>query len=110
MHPISTAAFISVLALVSTLAQAVPQGAAPSPSPSSSAKAVPCTNTYTVLQAEPCDTLVAKLDLRKADILSLNSGLSCDGTIPAGKVLCIEAKHDSSVKDVAWGWGNTDPA
>ncbi|KAH8987243.1 hypothetical protein EDB92DRAFT_1948602 [Lactarius akahatsu] len=45
---------------------------------------------YTVPQAEPCDTLVAKLGLSQADILSLNSGLSCDGTIPAGKVLCIK--------------------
>ncbi|KAH8987248.1 hypothetical protein EDB92DRAFT_1135686 [Lactarius akahatsu] len=102
MHAISTAAFVSVLALVSTLAQAMPQAIPkttptpqppPSPSlaPSSSAKAaVPCTNTYTVPQAEPCDTLVAKLGLSQADILSLNSGLSCDGTIPAGKVLCIK--------------------
>ncbi|KAH9034065.1 hypothetical protein EDB85DRAFT_1032548 [Lactarius pseudohatsudake] len=90
MHPISTAAFISVLALASTLAQAMPEGAAePSPSP------VPCTDTYTVLQAEACDTLVAKLGLSQADIMSLNSGISCDGTIPAGKVLCIEAKHGS---------------
>ncbi|KAH9177200.1 hypothetical protein EDB89DRAFT_1518148 [Lactarius sanguifluus] len=43
-----------------------------------------------ILQAEPCDTLVAKLGMSQADILSLNSGLSCDGTIPAGKVLCIK--------------------
>ncbi|KAH8977043.1 hypothetical protein EDB92DRAFT_2108604 [Lactarius akahatsu] len=103
MHAISTAAFVSVLALVSTLAQAMPQAIpktaptpspqpspSPSPAPSSSDKAVPCTNTYTVPQAEPCDTLVAKLGLSQADILSLNSGLSCDGTIPAGKVLCIK--------------------
>ncbi|KAH9038443.1 hypothetical protein EDB84DRAFT_1577405 [Lactarius hengduanensis] len=105
MHAISTAAFVSVLALVSTLVQAMPQAIqkpaptpqpspspspSPSPAPSSSDKAVPCTNTYTVPQAEPCDTLVAKLGLSQADILSLNSGLSCDGTIPAGKVLCIK--------------------
>ncbi|KAH9038442.1 hypothetical protein EDB84DRAFT_1577404 [Lactarius hengduanensis] len=105
MHAISTAAFVFVLALVSTLAQAMPQAIqkpaptpqpspspspSPSPAPSSSDKAVPCTNTYTVPQAEPCDTLVAKLGLSQADILSLNSGLSCDGTIPAGKVLCIK--------------------
>ncbi|KAH9038441.1 hypothetical protein EDB84DRAFT_1577403 [Lactarius hengduanensis] len=101
MHAISTAAFVFVLALVSTLAQAMPQAIqkdaptpqpspSPSPVPSSSDKAVPCTNTYTVPQAEPCDTLVAKLGLSQADILSLNSGLSCDGTIPAGKVLCVK--------------------
>ncbi|KAH9044976.1 hypothetical protein EDB83DRAFT_2553909 [Lactarius deliciosus] len=99
MHAISTAAFVSVIALVSTMALAMPQAIqktaptpqpSPSPAPSSSDKAVPCTNTYTVPQAEPCDTLVAKLGLSQADILSLNSGLSCDGTIPAGKVLCIE--------------------
>ncbi|KAH9034069.1 hypothetical protein EDB85DRAFT_1032616 [Lactarius pseudohatsudake] len=97
MHAISTAAFVSVLALVSTLAQAMPQAIQkdaptpqPSPAPSSSDEAVSCTNTYTVPQAEPCDTLVAKLGLSQADILSLNSGLSCDGTIPAGKVLCIK--------------------
>ncbi|KAH9003728.1 hypothetical protein EDB86DRAFT_3072858 [Lactarius hatsudake] len=99
MHAISTAAFVSVLALLSTLAQAMPQAIpkaapapqpSPSPAPSSSNKAVSCTDTYTVPQAEPCDTLVAKLGLSQADILSLNSGLSCDGTIPAGKVLCIK--------------------
>ncbi|KAH9034067.1 hypothetical protein EDB85DRAFT_2144557 [Lactarius pseudohatsudake] len=94
MHAISTAAFVSVLALVSTLAQAMPQAIQknaptlqPSPAPSSSDKAVPCTNTYTVPQAEPCDTLVAKLGLSQADILSLNSGLSCKLTArsPLGK-------------------------
>ncbi|KAH9003736.1 hypothetical protein EDB86DRAFT_3072868 [Lactarius hatsudake] len=101
MHAISTAAFVSVLALLSTLARALPQAIpkaapapqpspSPSPAPSSSDKTVSCTNTYTVPQAEPCDTLVAKLGLSQADILSLNSGLSCDGTIPAGKVLCIK--------------------
>ncbi|KAH9044986.1 hypothetical protein EDB83DRAFT_2523631 [Lactarius deliciosus] len=103
MHAISIAAFVPVLALVSTLAQAMPQAIqksaptpqpSPSPAPSSSDKAVACTNTYTVPQAEPCDTLVAKLGLSQADILSLNSGLSCDGTIPAGKVLCIKPKSD----------------
>ncbi|KAH9054750.1 hypothetical protein EDB87DRAFT_1418748 [Lactarius vividus] len=99
MHAISTAAFVSVLALISTLAQAMPQAIpvtaptpqqSPSPNASSSDKVVPCTDTYTVPQAEPCDTLVAKLGLSQADILSLNSGLSCDGPIPAGKVLCIK--------------------
>ncbi|KAH9044984.1 hypothetical protein EDB83DRAFT_2523629 [Lactarius deliciosus] len=105
MHTISTAAFVSVLALLSTLAQAMPQAVpkvasapqpspSPSPAPSSSDKAVPCTNTYTVPQAEPCDTLVAKLGMSQADILSLNSGLSCDGTIPAGRILCIKPKSD----------------
>ncbi|KAH8977044.1 hypothetical protein EDB92DRAFT_887714 [Lactarius akahatsu] len=119
MYAISTAAFISVLALASTLAQAMPQDitvvvpAVPSPSPDFSPpshEAAPCTDTYTVPQAEPCDALVAKLGLSQADILSLNSRLSCDGTIPAGKVLCIETKHEPSVQKVAWNWGKTDPA
>ncbi|KAI9439718.1 hypothetical protein H4582DRAFT_1542407 [Lactarius indigo] len=107
MHAISTAAFVSVLALASTLAFALPQakpatGPAPQQSPaplksSSSDKAVPCTDTYTVPQDEPCDTLVAKLGLSQADILSLNSGLSCDGNIPAGKVLCIKKSKQVSL-------------
>ncbi|KAH9044989.1 hypothetical protein EDB83DRAFT_2317891 [Lactarius deliciosus] len=121
MHAISTAAFISVLALASTLAQAMPQGMAvaiagaePAPSPDFSPpshKVAPCKDTYTVPEAESCDTLFAKLDLSKADILSLNSGLSCDDTIPAGKILCIkEEKHESPVEKVALTWGKTDPA
>ncbi|KAI9430807.1 hypothetical protein H4582DRAFT_2103529 [Lactarius indigo] len=80
MHAISTAAFVSVLALVSSLAAATPAtGTTPQ-----------CIKTYTVPKAIPCDTLIADLGLSKADILSLNSGFSCDGTIPAGKVLCIK--------------------
>ncbi|KAI9435419.1 hypothetical protein H4582DRAFT_2100265 [Lactarius indigo] len=77
-------------------------GPAPQPSPtplksSSPDKAAPCTDTYTLPQAEPCDTLVSKLGLSQADILSLNSGLSCVGNIPAGKVLCIKKpKQESS--------------
>ncbi|KAI9430803.1 hypothetical protein H4582DRAFT_2103526 [Lactarius indigo] len=113
MHVISTAAFVSVLALASTLAFALPQakpatGPAPQQSPaplksSSSDKpaSVPCTDTYTVPQAEPCDTLVAKLGLSQADILSLNDGLSCDGNIPAGKVLCIKKPKQKSTRALA---------
>ncbi|KAH9016497.1 hypothetical protein EDB85DRAFT_2020119 [Lactarius pseudohatsudake] len=51
----------------------------------------------TTRQAEPCDTLVAKLGLSQADILSLNSGISCDGPIPAGKVLCIQQPKQVSL-------------
>ncbi|KAH9177179.1 hypothetical protein EDB89DRAFT_2226229 [Lactarius sanguifluus] len=87
MHALSTAAFISVLALATTLAQAMPQGmtvittagAEPTPSPPA-----PCTEVYIVPQDETCDTVAAELGLSKADILSLNPGLSCDDTIPAG--------------------------
>ncbi|KAI9440936.1 hypothetical protein H4582DRAFT_1940237 [Lactarius indigo] len=106
MHAISTAAFVSILALASTLAFALPQGKPatgpaqqPSPAslnPSPFDKAAPCTDTFTVPQAEPCDTLVTKLGLSKADILSLNSGLSCDSNIPAGKVLCIKDPKQKS--------------
>ncbi|KAI9435426.1 hypothetical protein H4582DRAFT_2079537 [Lactarius indigo] len=111
MHAISTAAFVSVLALASTLAFALPQAKPAtgpalqqSPAPlksSSSDKPVPCTDTYTVPQAEPCDTLVAKLGLSQADILSLNDGLSCDGNIPAGKVLCIKKPKQQSTRALA---------
>ncbi|KAI9430808.1 hypothetical protein H4582DRAFT_1350028 [Lactarius indigo] len=107
MRTISTATFFSVLALVSSLAFALPQakpatGPAPQQSPaplksSSSDKAVPCTDTYTVPKAEPCDTLVEELGLSQADILSLNDGLSCDGNIPAGKVLCIKKPKQVSL-------------
>ncbi|KAH9038437.1 hypothetical protein EDB84DRAFT_1560362 [Lactarius hengduanensis] len=99
MHAISTAAFVFVLALVSTLAQAMPQAIqkpAPTPQPSPSHPQPPrllirLFHAQTRIPSpEPCDTLVAKLGLSQADILSLNSGLSCDGTIPAGKVLCIK--------------------
>ncbi|KAI9430811.1 hypothetical protein H4582DRAFT_1350092 [Lactarius indigo] len=106
MRTISTATFVSVLILASTLAFALPQakpatGPAPKQSPapsnpSSSDKAAPCTDTYTLPQAEPCDTLVTELGLSKADILSLNSGLSCDSNIPAGKVLCIKKPKQES--------------
>ncbi|KAH8987247.1 hypothetical protein EDB92DRAFT_1135352 [Lactarius akahatsu] len=89
MHAISTAAFVSVLALVPSLAAAIP-ATNPTQQPQ-------CTQTYTVPQAEPCDTLVAKLGLSQADILSLNSGLSCDGPIPAGKVLCIKQPKPESL-------------
>ncbi|KAH9020701.1 hypothetical protein EDB84DRAFT_1581060 [Lactarius hengduanensis] len=51
----------------------------------------------TTKQAEPWDTLVAKLGLSQADILSLNSGISCDGPIPAGKVLCIQQPKQESL-------------
>ncbi|KAH9029707.1 hypothetical protein EDB85DRAFT_2147185 [Lactarius pseudohatsudake] len=89
MHAISTAAFVSVLALVPSLAAAIP-ATNPTQQPQ-------CTQTYTVPQAEPCDTLVAKLGLSQADILSLNSGISCDGPIPAGKVLCIQQPKQESL-------------
>ncbi|KAH9016496.1 hypothetical protein EDB85DRAFT_2155890 [Lactarius pseudohatsudake] len=89
MHAISTAAFVSVLALVPSLAAAIP-ATNPTQQPQ-------CTQTYTVPQAEPCDTLVAKLGLSQADILSLNSGISCDGPIPAGKVLCIQQPKQVSL-------------
>ncbi|KAH9006336.1 hypothetical protein EDB86DRAFT_713777 [Lactarius hatsudake] len=88
MHAISTAAFVSVLALVSSLA------AATGPKPQ-------CIKTYTVPKAEPCDTFVAGLGLSKADILSLNSGLNCDGTIPAGKVLCIKQSKQKPARMLA---------
>ncbi|KAH9067778.1 hypothetical protein EDB87DRAFT_41526 [Lactarius vividus] len=91
MHAISTAAFVSVLALVSSLAAAIP---ATGPKPQ-------CIKTYTVPKAEPCDTFVAKLGLSKADILSLNSGLSCDGTIPAGKVICIKQSTQKPARMLA---------
>ncbi|KAH9044978.1 hypothetical protein EDB83DRAFT_2523624 [Lactarius deliciosus] len=51
----------------------------------------------TTRQAEPCDTLVGKLGLSQADILSLNPGMSCDGPIPAGKVLCIKQPMQQSL-------------
>ncbi|KAH9054756.1 hypothetical protein EDB87DRAFT_1418999 [Lactarius vividus] len=89
MHATSTAAFVSILALVSSLAAAIP---ATNPTQQSQ-----CTQTYTVPQAEPCDTLVANLGLSQADILSLNSGISCDSPIPAGKVLCITKPEQESL-------------
>ncbi|KAH9044981.1 hypothetical protein EDB83DRAFT_2523625 [Lactarius deliciosus] len=89
MHgAISTAAFVSVLALLSSLATAIP---ATGPEPL-------CIKTCTVPKAEPCDTLGAELGLSKADILSLNSGIGCDGPIPAGKVLCIKKLKKGSTR------------
>ncbi|KAH9177182.1 hypothetical protein EDB89DRAFT_1934801, partial [Lactarius sanguifluus] len=85
MHAISTAAFVSVLALVPSLAAAIP-ATNPTQQPQ-------CTR----MQDEPCDTLVAKLGLSQADILSFNSGISCDGPIPAGKVLCIKQPKQESL-------------
>ncbi|KAH8989307.1 hypothetical protein EDB83DRAFT_2325597 [Lactarius deliciosus] len=38
-----------------------------------------------------------KLGLSQADILSFNSGISCDGPIPAGKVLCIKQPMQQSL-------------
>ncbi|KAH8989308.1 hypothetical protein EDB83DRAFT_2559650 [Lactarius deliciosus] len=103
MHAISTAAFVSVLALVPSLAAAIP-ATNPTQQPQctrmssssypfqSSDKAISFTlaETYTVPQAEPCDTLAVKLGLSQADILSFNSGISCDGPIPAGKSLLAQ--------------------
>ncbi|KAH9054755.1 hypothetical protein EDB87DRAFT_1580313 [Lactarius vividus] len=89
MHTISIAAFVSVLALVSSLAAAIP-ATNPTQQPQ-------CTQTYTVPQAEPSDTLVANLGLSQADILSLNSGISCDGPIAAGQVLCIKQPKQESL-------------
>ncbi|KAI9430889.1 hypothetical protein H4582DRAFT_2072159 [Lactarius indigo] len=80
MYAISTATFVSLLALVSSLAVVV-QATGPRPQ---------CVETYTLQQAEPCDTLATALGLSKAEILSINSEISCDGTLPAGKVLCIK--------------------
>ncbi|KAH9054753.1 hypothetical protein EDB87DRAFT_1418935 [Lactarius vividus] len=77
-----------VLALLSSMAAAIP---AISPKPL-------CIKTYTVPKALPCDTLGAELGLSQADILSLNSGLSCDGPIPAGKVLCIKKPKQESTR------------
>ncbi|KAI9429566.1 hypothetical protein H4582DRAFT_214272 [Lactarius indigo] len=85
----------------------------PSPAslnPSPFDKAAPCTDTFTVPQAEPCDTLVTKLGLSKADILSLNSGLSCDSNIPAGKVLCIKDPKQKSPRALAPKPQNPAPA
>ncbi|KAH9177196.1 hypothetical protein EDB89DRAFT_2064813 [Lactarius sanguifluus] len=95
MHAISTAAFVSVLALLSSLATAIP---ATGPEPL-------CIKSYTVPKAEPCDTIGAELGLSKADILSLNSGIGCDGPIPAGKVLCIK-----KLKTRMWAHRSKKPA
>ncbi|KAH8986262.1 hypothetical protein EDB86DRAFT_2955919, partial [Lactarius hatsudake] len=93
MHALSTAAFISVLALASTLARAMPQGVSSITSvgaePTSSPLA-PCTVVYIVPKDETCDTIAAELGLSKADILSFNPSVSCDDTIPAGRVLCTK--------------------
>ncbi|KAH9038450.1 hypothetical protein EDB84DRAFT_1560372 [Lactarius hengduanensis] len=74
----------------------------------SSDKAVPCTETYTVPNAAPCDTLGAELGLSKADIMSLNSGIGCDGPVPAGKVLCIKKLKTGSTR--MWAHKRKKPA
>ncbi|KAI9436418.1 hypothetical protein BJY52DRAFT_1328991 [Lactarius psammicola] len=78
MYAISTATFVSILALVSSLA-GIAQ-AAPQPQ---------CAETSDVKSGDTCDTLGARLGLSKAEIQSMNSGLSCDGTIPVS-TLCIK--------------------
>ncbi|KAI9436420.1 hypothetical protein BJY52DRAFT_1329008 [Lactarius psammicola] len=78
MYAISTAAFVSILALVSSLAGVVQ--AAPQPH---------CIEKSDIKSGDTCDTLGARLGLSKAEIQSMNPELSCDGTISVPK-LCIK--------------------
>jgi len=84
MYSISTAAFVSVLALVSLLAVVV-QAFGPRPV---------CDRTYMVEKGgiETCNTVAAKEGLTEADLVSMNSGIHCDGTLPAKK-LCTGTKR-----------------
>ncbi|KAF8272635.1 hypothetical protein EI94DRAFT_1697326 [Lactarius quietus] len=50
-----------------------------------------CTVTYTVPQDETCDSLSAKISADQSTILAMNSGISCDGTLPANQVLCVKS-------------------
>ncbi|KAI9436417.1 hypothetical protein BJY52DRAFT_1328978 [Lactarius psammicola] len=88
MYAISTAAFVSILALASSLAGVV--------------QAAPRAQCAGALSGETCDTLGARLGLSKAAIQSLNSGLSCKrrhGTIPVSK-LCIKLSTPICTKSV----------
>ncbi|KAH9048734.1 hypothetical protein EDB84DRAFT_1556739 [Lactarius hengduanensis] len=80
MYAISTAVFVSVLALASSLAVVV-QATGPR---------TLCTETFDVPEGETCDTLGALLGANQTAILTMNPGISCEGTLPAGEVLCIK--------------------
>lgn len=81
MFAISPVIFVSVLALASSLAVVV-QATGPR---------TRCIETYDMPQNETCDTLAAKLAANQTEILSMNPGINCNGTLPAGIVLCTRA-------------------
>ncbi|KAH8979898.1 hypothetical protein EDB92DRAFT_1902297 [Lactarius akahatsu] len=80
MYAISTAAFVSVLVLASSLAVIV-QATGPR---------TLCTETYNVPEGATCDNLGAILGANQSAILTMNPGISCEGTLPAGEVLCTK--------------------
>jgi len=55
-------------------------------------QATKCTQTFTVPQSETCDALASGLGLSTTSLQSLNSGISCDGPVPANQVLCIKGR------------------
>jgi len=83
MYAIFTAAFISVLALVSSLAVVV-QAEGPEPV---------CASLYQVKKAgiETCLSIAQKEKVTVLELMSMNFEINCDATLPAG-TLCIGMK------------------
>ncbi|KAN0139696.1 hypothetical protein V8E53_002358 [Lactarius tabidus] len=50
-----------------------------------------CTQTYTVQQGDTCDSLGANTGANQTAILTMNPGISCDGSLPSNKPLCIKS-------------------
>jgi len=84
---ISTAAFVSVLALASSVSSMAVVRQATGPR-------TQCTQTYNVPQGETCDALASKLGLSQTSIESLNTGITCNGAsaISANQELCIKGQ------------------
>lgn len=104
-----SAIFVSVLALASSLAIFV-QATGPR---------TQCTQTYTVPEGETCDTLGANVGANQTTIMAMNPGISCDGTLPSNKSLCIrswqptctlnETATNTTCDDLASQWNITQP-
>ncbi|KAF8263193.1 hypothetical protein EI94DRAFT_1807629 [Lactarius quietus] len=83
MHSISTAfstaAFLSVLALASPLSDVV-RASGPQPQ---------CAETLDTTNATTCNFVASQFNLTTDQILSMNPGLNCNGTLPAGSI-CLK--------------------
>lgn len=104
-----SAVFVSVLALASSLVVFV----------QANGPRIQCTESYTVPEGETCDSLGASVGADQTAILTMNPGISCEGTLPSNEPLCIrgwqpictlnETATNTTCDGLASQWNITQP-
>ncbi|KAF8263192.1 hypothetical protein EI94DRAFT_1704192 [Lactarius quietus] len=90
MRAISAATLLSIFALASSLTGVV----------HANSPRLVCDQTIDVEDGATCDSIAAQCGFKKSILQSMNAGINCRGTLPAGQTLCVQA-HQPGCKQHA---------